>query len=706
MRMRRLITALIGAICILATVFAVGALAADGGCVVSLSTENKLEQGSGGYASVSIAPSAPLATITVSVHYDESLLTVYDHYNAIGAKLYDASVTDGCIQYTYIFASDSEEISGELFYFYYQINEDARVGEYTLDVTVSEAYSPSLELLDVRGSRSSITVTERKAELYNYIYSDSGIELSVGEETTLSYYVANTEVVGGALDFVYDPELFELVSVEYGGLLDGKVVDCNSSQSGAVYLSFVGTDYSYDNRIASLTLRAIKNLDTETEISLSVSELYDKELRSYKCDGAASAVSINYDPSYVEDAPRMSIGISYDESTGRVIATLKLDRDSHLGAGDFTLSFNPELLSFISAEKGFSPSFFNVNDKKISDGILKLSIISLTDITDETTVLTVSFEAKSFCEARLAELGLTGSSLTDSMTVPILLNLTGASLSLPEKHTPAEAVTENRTEPNCTTDGKYDSVVYCSVCKEELTRETVTIGALGHTPSAAVIENRTEPNCTTDGKYDSVIYCSVCKEELTRVTEIIPKLGHDYSAEWTVDLEPTCTEKGSKSHHCTRCGDKAKITEIAANGHTFGEYTSNGDATYDADGTKSAVCSNCGATDTQPDEGTALGETARFEDTVNALLPIDRAPSYSELREAIVIYQRLDGGERESVAETYAKLVKMVEDYNNRVGEINTATDEATEAAFAPLALMGYAFLAALLAILKKLLSR
>ena len=90
MRMRRLITALIGAICILATVFAVGALAADGGCVVSLSTEDKLEQGSGGYASVSIAPSAPLATITVSVHYDESLLTVTDHYNAIGAELAQA----------------------------------------------------------------------------------------------------------------------------------------------------------------------------------------------------------------------------------------------------------------------------------------------------------------------------------------------------------------------------------------------------------------------------------------------------------------------------------------------------------------------------------------------------------------------------------------------------------------------------------------
>lgn len=47
--------------------------------------------------------------------------------------------------------------------------------------------------------------------------------------------------------------------------------------------------------------------------------------------------------------------------------------------------------------------------------------------------------------------------------------------------------------------------------------------------------------------------------------------GHDHkwSAEWTVDVDPTCTAKGSKSHHCTvlDCNEKNDITEIAAKGH-------------------------------------------------------------------------------------------------------------------------------------------
>jgi len=46
-----------------------------------------------------------------------------------------------------------------------------------------------------------------------------------------------------------------------------------------------------------------------------------------------------------------------------------------------------------------------------------------------------------------------------------------------ELHTPANSVTENQVEATLKTDGSYDTVVYCSKCGHELSRETTVIDA-------------------------------------------------------------------------------------------------------------------------------------------------------------------------------------------------------------------------------------
>ncbi|MBR6119177.1 MAG: InlB B-repeat-containing protein, partial [Oscillospiraceae bacterium] len=92
-------------------------------------------------------------------------------------------------------------------------------------------------------------------------------------------------------------------------------------------------------------------------------------------------------------------------------------------------------------------------------------------------------------------------------------------------HSPAEAVIENEVAPSCTEAGSYESVVYCSVCHEVLSRETVAVAALGHNPGEAVQENYVEPTATTDGGYDSVVYCTRCSTELSREHTTIPATG-------------------------------------------------------------------------------------------------------------------------------------------------------------------------------------
>ncbi|MBQ7380169.1 MAG: leucine-rich repeat protein, partial [Clostridia bacterium] len=73
-----------------------------------------------------------------------------------------------------------------------------------------------------------------------------------------------------------------------------------------------------------------------------------------------------------------------------------------------------------------------------------------------------------------------------------------------------------------------------------------------------------EPTCTEAGSKS--MYCSWCgtQKDITA----IPALGHDDSGEWHVDSQPTCTVAGSKSLDCTRCSEQINVDEIPATGHT------------------------------------------------------------------------------------------------------------------------------------------
>ncbi len=145
-------------------------------------------------------------------------------------------------------------------------------------------------------------------------------------------------------------------------------------------------------------------------------------------------------------------------------------------------------------------------------------------------------------------------------------------------HTEGEAVEENKTDADCVSKGSYDTVVYCTVCDEEISRKTTEIPALGHTEGEPVEENRKDATATEDGSYDTVVYCTVCKEEVRRQTIVIPALGHEPADEVEENrVEATCTEDGSYDMvvYCTCCTPKVELSRdtfvIPATGHTDGD---------------------------------------------------------------------------------------------------------------------------------------
>ena len=82
------------------------------------------------------------------------------------------------------------------------------------------------------------------------------------------------------------------------------------------------------------------------------------------------------------------------------------------------------------------------------------------------------------------------------------------------------------TAPTCTEAGLKEFASCCTECDNLISKETVTIDALGHTPAQFVYENAVDSTCTENGSVEKVVYCSVCNEEISRETVVIDATGH------------------------------------------------------------------------------------------------------------------------------------------------------------------------------------
>ncbi len=67
---------------------------------------------------------------------------------------------------------------------------------------------------------------------------------------------------------------------------------------------------------------------------------------------------------------------------------------------------------------------------------------------------------------------------------------------------------------------------------------------------------------------------------------------HEWESDYTVDAEPTCTEKGSKSIHCKTCDETKSMTDIPVLNHSWDEGNISSVSTCKTHGIKTYTCQN------------------------------------------------------------------------------------------------------------------
>lgn len=625
---------------------------------VTMSTNDTVYQGNSYYYSIVYIDSLEnISSLKITIYFDSTSININSSYNYVYCSLYDSSINEDNISYSYIFGSDTTNTKTSLFYFYYSIISDATLGNTYFDIVVDEAYDSSLNVVEISGSRKTITIKESKQSQRIYIYGTSSILSKKEQEFDISYYLYNYEIASGNLEITYNQELFEFISLTNGDFLNDKLVDYNSSIKGTVSISFIGTTTSYNSNLFTLKFKTIVNQDTTSKIKLTIKEFYDRDLNPVLCDGYATTVSLSYDSEYDKSLPKMSLSSAFDTTQNKLDILVKLSANSKLGAGDFVITWDKTYFEYVSYTKEFSPTYFNVNEKETTDGKLKFSILSMTDIIDANDVILVSFNVTNPHDETSFPFEITGTGLTDSLTIDIKMNFIDCNQVVSGKCTYGEWTIKE--EATCTKDGVEHRV--CTVCGKEETRviaakghnfdsewtvdvkptctkegskshhckdcdektDVTIISKLEHKPSSAVVENKVEATCTTDGSYDEVVYCSDCHNEISRIKKTITTTGHSYG-DWKVTKEATCTEEGFEHRICSICGDE-EIKSISK-----------------------------------------LNAKQCFVDTVNSFdfVNDDKEVLKSKIDDANSYYQYIT--DKDSVSDSYSKYLEAVDYYNNK----------------------------------------
>ena len=580
-----------------------------------------------------------LASISITVYFDDTVVRqVNGASNYAACYTYDLTYDSNSVTYTALFTG-SKESGTSLFYFSFGMRVDAPACQSYFDVVVNEAYDSSLNEIEVAGIRKYYTVNAYDPNAsYGSItfrgYAPSSTKMN--EEFDILYTASSANIASGSLNIYYDNEFFEPVSFTPREFLNNKIVDYNLDIPGTVYVSFISTEYSNSTTMFALRFRTIKNQNAYKRFEFATSDLYDLYFNALTFKSTDAYISVIYDASLDENRPTMKVESALGND--QITLTANLSAGSHLGAGDFVIEWDKDYLEFVSYQKQFTPSFFNVNTKELTNNKIKFSIISLTDIVDSTDVLSIAFNVLWHHDDEDINFVITGSGLTDSLTNSISLNFVNCSQVSLGTHNFGEWNTVQSS--TCTENGLEHRV--CTICNYE---ETRIVEAVGHTPNEAVLENNISPTCTENGGYDLVVYCANCDAELSREHIVVPATGHLYSEEWTIDIESTCEHEGQKSHHCENCDAKIDITPISklyhipseavvennvlptctedgsydsviycgvcgkeisrnhivveATGHTFGEWFVSIEPTYEQEGLEHRVCSVCGYEETR-----------------------------------------------------------------------------------------------------------
>jgi len=392
--------------------------------IISLSRETTI-QGNDVYLSLSISSEVPFAALDISVLYDTTHFKAvsFDHgymFNDISHQK-DAFI-DTSHQLKYIFVTDTNVIkSGTLLNIRFSTEDEADLNTFIVYVAVNGMYDENSNSIHADVSNGSIKIIEQTAPTKSTSFYQSISQSQLQKDDTFTFQIYSYDLLFMAasnFELIFNHTHIEFLSVDYGSVLKTPdvLIDINTNTRGLILIAFVKTNgITNANPLLTFTFKVIADADVSSSLTFQSKNTIDIDFLPI----STNIVTQNYTltKKAVEVVlPEMGVTSYLGTMKDDFYVDVILDSNASLSAGDFQITFDHNIFSYVSHDILVEDKFFIVN-YRINEQRLTFSFID-SDGLKESSVLRIHLKSKSTVPV-LSDVTLSGSNLVDANLNPV-----------------------------------------------------------------------------------------------------------------------------------------------------------------------------------------------------------------------------------------------------------------------------------------------